>query len=126
MSIVWPPAFGGGHCPRRAGAESRIHAARFSSRKSLEDLDLDFDLDHQRSVKRETSTSLGSLDFVADKENIIFLDPPGAERPTWPPAWHPGLVRLAEAHETSRLDDEPVRLGRIPLIVVDEVGYIRE
>ncbi|MGW0917314.1 ATP-binding protein, partial [Streptomyces sp. NPDC002784] len=42
------------------GAEGRICAARFPSRKSLED----FDFDHQRSVKREVIAHLGTLDFV--------------------------------------------------------------
>lgn len=53
------------------GAESRIRAARFPSRKSLED----FDFDHQRSVKRESISHLGTLDFVVGKENVIFLGP---------------------------------------------------
>ncbi|NJP99845.1 IS21-like element helper ATPase IstB [Streptomyces zingiberis] len=118
------------------GAESRIRAARFPSRKSLED----FDFDHQRSVKRETITHLGTLDFVAGKENVIFLGPPGTgkthlatglgiracqagHRAAFATAaeW---VARLAKAHETGHLDDELVRLGRIPLIIVDEVGYI--
>lgn len=34
------------------------------------------------------------------------------------------VTRLAEAHQAGRLSDELTRLGRIPLIVVDEVGYI--
>jgi hypothetical protein len=34
------------------------------------------------------------------------------------------VARLAEAHHTGRLQQELVRLGRYPLIVVDEVGYI--
>ncbi|MFD9226122.1 ATP-binding protein, partial [Streptomyces sp. NPDC060064] len=34
------------------------------------------------------------------------------------------VTRLAEAHAAGRLSDELTRLGRIPLIVVDEVGYI--
>ncbi|MGW2936491.1 ATP-binding protein [Streptomyces sp. NPDC001156] len=34
------------------------------------------------------------------------------------------VTRLAEAHQASRLSDELSRLGRIPLIVVDEVGDI--
>ncbi|MFR9794035.1 ATP-binding protein [Streptomyces sp. MB22_4] len=62
------------------GAESRIPAARFSSHKSLEDLDLDFD--DQRSVKRETGTHLRSLDFVVAKKNIISLACPERERPS--------------------------------------------
>ena len=34
------------------------------------------------------------------------------------------VARLAEAHHTGRLQPELIRLGRYPLIVVDEVGYI--
>ena len=34
------------------------------------------------------------------------------------------VARLAEAHHAGRLQDELVRLGRYPLLVVDEVGYI--
>jgi DNA replication protein DnaC len=32
--------------------------------------------------------------------------------------------RLGEAHRQGRLHDELTRLGRIPLLVIDEVGYI--
>ncbi|MEU8975648.1 ATP-binding protein [Streptomyces monashensis] len=73
------------------GAEGRIRAACFPSRKSLED----FDFDHQRSVKREVISHLGTLDFVVGKENVIFLgrhrqDSPGYRSgypglPGWPP-----------------------------------------
>lgn len=55
------------------GGEGRIRAARFPSRKSLEE----FDFDHQRSLKRDTITHLGTLDFIAGKENVVFLGPPG-------------------------------------------------
>ena len=34
------------------------------------------------------------------------------------------VARLAEAYHAGRLQTELVRLGRYPLIVVDEVGYI--
>ncbi|MFH8534705.1 ATP-binding protein [Streptomyces tendae] len=34
------------------------------------------------------------------------------------------VTRLAEAHQAGRLSDELTLLGRIPLIVVDEVGHI--
>jgi DNA replication protein DnaC len=118
------------------GADGRIRAARFGSRKSLED----FDFDHQRSIKRETIAHLGTLDFVAGKENVIFLGPPGTgkthlatglgiracqagHRVAFATAaqW---VARLAEAHAAGTLGEELTRLGRIPLIVVDEVGYI--
>jgi DNA replication protein DnaC len=118
------------------GGEGRIRAARFPSRKSLEE----FDFDHQRSLKRDTITHLGTLDFVAAKDNVVFLRPPGTgkthlsiglgiracqagHRVAFATAaeW---VARLAEAHHTGRLQEELVKLGRIPLLIIDEVGYI--
>src|SRR5256885_14431092 len=114
------------------GGEGRIRAARFPSRKSLEE----FDFDHQRSLKRETITHLGTLDFVAGKENVVFLGPPGTgkthlsiglgiracqagHRVAFATAaqW---VARLAEAHHAGRLQDELVKLGRYPLLIRDE------
>jgi DNA replication protein DnaC len=57
------------------GGESRIKAARFPARKSLEE----FDFDHARGLKRDQLAHLGTLDFVAARENVIFLGPPGTE-----------------------------------------------
>ena len=34
------------------------------------------------------------------------------------------VARLADAHHAGRLQHELTRLGRYPLIVIDEVGYI--
>jgi len=57
------------------GGEGRMKAARFPARKSLEE----FDFDHARGLKRDLIAHLGTLDFVAGKENVIFLGPPGTE-----------------------------------------------
>jgi DNA replication protein DnaC len=56
-------------------AEPRLRreAARFPARKSLEE----FDFDHARGLKRDLIAHLGTLDFVAGKENVIFPGPPG-------------------------------------------------
>jgi DNA replication protein DnaC len=58
------------------GGEDRIRAARFPSRKSLEE----FDFDHARGLKRDLVAHLGTLDFVAGKDNVVFPGPPGAHR----------------------------------------------
>jgi DNA replication protein DnaC len=55
------------------GGEGRIRHARFPARKSLEE----FDFDHARSLKREQVAHLGTLDFVAGRENVVFLGPSG-------------------------------------------------
>jgi DNA replication protein DnaC len=56
------------------GGEGRIRAARFPARKSLEE----FDFDHARGLKRDTIAHLGTLDFIAAKDNVVFLGPPEA------------------------------------------------
>lgn len=118
------------------GGEGRIRAARFPGRKSLED----FDFDHARGLKREQIAHLGTLDFITARENVVFLSPPGTGKTHLATglairacqAGHRVLFatasqwvdRLATAHQAGTLQAELLRLGRYPLLVVDEVGYI--
>jgi DNA replication protein DnaC len=55
------------------GGQSRIKAARFPARKTLEEFDFAF----QTSLRRETVLHLGQLDFLAGRENVVLLGPPG-------------------------------------------------
>jgi len=118
------------------GGDARIRSARFPARKSLED----FDFEHQRSVRKDVVVHLGALDFIEAKSNAVFLGPPGTgkshlsialgiraclagHRVAFATAaeW---VDRLGAAHDAGRLQDELRRLARVPLVIIDEVGYI--
>ena len=118
------------------GGSARVRAARFPAVKTIDD----FDFTIQTSVSRTTIAHLAQLDFLAEAQNIVFLGPPGTgkthlsialgvqaarrgHRVAFATA-HQWVNRLGAAKRGGRLDEELERLGRIPLLIVDEVGYI--
>src|SRR5215207_7880221 len=100
------------------GGQGRIKAARFPARKTLEEFDFAF----QASIRRDTILHLGQLDFLAGRENIVLLGPPGTGKTHLSIAiairaclaGHRVLFRtaiewvaaLADAQRQGRLDDE--------------------
>ena len=114
----------------------RVLKAPAAARKTLEEFDFSF----QRSVRKTVIEHLGQLDFLHERANILALGPPGTgkshlaialgiraclagQRVSFATAteW---VARLGEAQRQGRLEEELRRLGRIPLLVCDEVGYI--
>jgi DNA replication protein DnaC len=91
-------------------------------------------------VKRAVVEHLGQLDFLHSKENVVLLGPPGTDKTHLAIAigiraclaghrvafatateW---VARLGEAKRQGELEAELRRLSYVPLLVVDEVGYI--
>ncbi len=118
------------------GGQARIKTARFPARKTLEEFDFAF----QHTIPKNTVLHLGQLDFLTGKENVILLGPPAAGKTHLSIAlgiraclaghrvqfrtatkW---VALLADAQRQGRLDGELDRLARIPLLIIDEVGYI--
>jgi DNA replication protein DnaC len=118
------------------GGEARIKAARFPARKTLEEFDFSF----QRSIQKTLVLHLAQLDFLHERNNIVLLGPPGTgkshlsialgiraclagQRVLFATAteW---VARLGDAQRQGRLAEELRKLERIPLLIVDEVGYI--
>jgi len=118
------------------GTKMRLSAARFPQLKTL----ADFTFEHLPHAPRDVIAHLATTTFVARKENVVLLGPPGtgkthlaialamkAAEATYPvmfdsaTAW---IARLADAHAHGRLEVELRRLNRYRVLIIDEVGYL--
>ena len=118
----------------------RLQAAMRSSRlPGIKTLD-DFDFSFQPSIKREQIDSLHELGFLARKENVIFLGPPGvgkthlaislaiaaaqSGRRVYYGALADLITSLEEAKTTGQLGRRLKILTYPSLLVIDEIGYL--
>jgi hypothetical protein len=91
------------------GGQARIKAARFPARKTLEEFDFTF----QTSIRRDSVLHLGQLDFLAGRENVVLLGPPGTGKSTSrsrsasAPAWRATASPFAPPPNGSRCSPTP-------------------
>ncbi|AQP51502.1 IS21-like element helper ATPase IstB [Tessaracoccus flavescens] len=118
------------------GTRMRISAAHFPQVKTMQD----FVFDHIPAATRDVVAHLGTCTFIAKRENVVLLGPPGtgkthlaialgikAAEASYPVLFDSAtgwIHRLAQAHTKGSLERELRRLNRYRLLIIDEVGYL--
>ncbi|PWF82694.1 AAA family ATPase [Kocuria rosea] len=119
-----------------SGAALRIKAAGFEAIKTL----TDFDFTAQPSLDRGVIARLEAGAYLVQAGNVVLLGPPGtgkthvatglgiaAARTGHRVAFNSAtgwITRLHTAHATGRLEAELAKIARIPLVIIDELGYV--
>nr|WP_231037667.1 IS21-like element helper ATPase IstB [Pectinatus frisingensis] len=122
---------------QRRSEEVRMKFSRLPHRKTLQDFDFSF----QPSIDVRQIKESSTLAFVARKENVVLLGPPGVGKThlavglsmqalrtglTVYYATLPQLIAdLRKALQTGKLETKMKRYLRPDILVIDEVGYMQ-
>ncbi|MDD2181721.1 MAG: IS21-like element helper ATPase IstB [Bacilli bacterium] len=117
-------------------SEAIIKSANFPFKKTFEDFEFNF----QPSVNESQLRELGTLGYLEDNENIIFIGNPGVgkthlavalgikaareRKSVYFTTCHNLIIKLNRAHKENRLDKQLRHLAQYKLLIIDEVGYL--
>jgi len=114
----------------------RTNVAGFPFRKTFDQFDFAF----QPTIDLTSINDLKSLRFIHNKENVIFLGPPGVGKThlaialglevlkhkfsTYYIYCHKLIEQLNKAHYENQLDAKLKKLSSYKLLIIDEIGYL--
>jgi len=114
----------------------RLRYSGFPFRKTLDEFDFTF----QPSIDKNTINELRTLRFIYNKENVIFLGPPGVGKTHLAigigmEAIRSGILvyyistvkliqNLKRDYQTGRLEYKLRTYNKFPLMIIDEIGYL--
>lgn len=115
---------------------AKIQKARFPALKTIEEFDFSF----QPGLNEKEVIRLTSLEFIENRENLLFLGPPGVGKTHLATAFGvkaclakyrvlfirtPDLLaQLGVAQQTGKLGQTLLALSRLDLLTIDELGYM--
>ena len=116
--------------------EMRLNYSGLPFRKTLETFDFSF----QPSIERKVIDDLMTMRFIYNKENVVFLGPPGVGKTHLSvalgmqavfsdiPVYYTTAVKLVQMLRkdflSSKLSYKLATYARFPLMIVDEIGYL--
>lgn len=116
--------------------KAKLFKARFPVMKTIEEFDFTF----QPHLNEQELLRLISLDFVRQKENVLFLGPPGVGKTHLAIALgvkacmakyrvlfiktQQLLENLMIARKTGKLGQTLLAFSRLDLLIIDELGYL--
>ena len=121
---------------KKRAVESQIQMSGFPFKKTIDTFDFNF----QPSIDKCQMEELLTMRFVENKENLIFLGPPGVGKThlavgigmvaaqnrysTYYISCHNLITQLNKAHYENRLTERLKTYSKYKVLIIDEIGYL--